>query len=134
MSKPVKEMLRKELVKRFDGVTSAAIVGFTGIDTISTLNIRRRLHAKGIGLTVVKNSVARQAFKSVGMDAAMGLLDGWRPASAGLANPDPAIPVRAVMQRTSITGRYAVSTSLAFGGCNAALVFDRLADVGREGS
>jgi len=76
MSKPVKEMLRKELVKRFDGVTSAAIVGFTGIDTISTLNIRRRLHAKGIGLTVVKNSVARQAFKSVGMDAAMNLLDG----------------------------------------------------------
>lgn len=76
MSKPVKEMLRKELVKRFDGVTSAAIVGFTGIDTISTLNIRRRLHAKGIHMTVVKNSVARHAFKSVGMDAAIGLLDG----------------------------------------------------------
>jgi len=55
--------------------------------------------------------------------SAMGLLDGWIPASAGLKHPDPAISVQAVTQRTDIAGRYAVSTSLAFGGCNAALVF-----------
>jgi 3-oxoacyl-(acyl-carrier-protein) synthase len=58
--------------------------------------------------------------------SAMGLLDGWIPASAGLTHPDPAIPVQAVTQRTDIAGRYAVSTSLAFGGCNAALVFGLL--------
>lgn len=61
---------------------------------------------------------------------AMGLHDGWIPACAGLVQPDPAIPVRAVTRRTGISGRYAVSTSLAFGGSNAALVFGCLPQEG----
>jgi large subunit ribosomal protein L10 len=76
MSKPVKELLRKELAKRLEDVTSLAIVGFTGIDAIATHQIRGRLRQKEIRLTVVKNSVARQAFKSVGMEPAADLLDG----------------------------------------------------------
>jgi ribosomal protein L10 len=76
MSKPVKELLRKELVKRFEGVRSLAVVGFTGIDAIATHEIRGRLRQKQISLTVVKNSVARQAFKSVGLESAVALLEG----------------------------------------------------------
>jgi len=76
MSKPVKELVRKELVKRFDGLASLAIVGFTRLDAVTTNVIRGRLRQKDIRMTVVKNSIARQAFQAVGLDDAAGLLDG----------------------------------------------------------
>ena len=55
----------------------------------------------------------------------LGLRHGWIPASAGFTERDPAIPVSPVRELTSIDGRYAVSTSLGFGGNNSALVFGR---------
>ncbi len=76
MSKPIKALMRKELSKQFDGMTSLAVVGFTGVDAISTNQIRERLRSKGIRLTVVKNAMARQAFKDIGLEAAGALLDG----------------------------------------------------------
>lgn len=56
---------------------------------------------------------------------ALGLREGWVPASAGFSNQDPNIPLAPVSSRTDISGSYAVSTSLAFGGNNAALVIGR---------
>ncbi len=76
MSKPVKELVRKELVKRFAGVDSLAVVGFTGLDAVTTHTVRGRLLEKGVRLTVVKNSVARQAFKELGLAKAGEMLDG----------------------------------------------------------
>ncbi len=76
MSKPVKELVRKELINRFDGVSSLAVVGFSGISAVNTRKIRGQLREKEISMTVVKNSIARQAFKEVGLDSAVGLLDG----------------------------------------------------------
>ena len=76
MSKPVKELLRKAMIKKLDGVTSLAIVGFTGLNAVSTHRVRSELEAKDIKLTVVKNSVARQAFEAVGLEGAKDLLDG----------------------------------------------------------
>jgi len=76
MSKPVKKLIRDELTRRFDGLTSLAVVGFTGLDAVSTNTIRGRLHEKDIRMSVVKNSLARQAFTALGMDGAKDLLDG----------------------------------------------------------
>ncbi len=76
MSKPVKQMVRRELARRFDGLESLAVVGFTGLDGQATTEVRTRLLEKNIALTVVKNSLARQAFKDVGLQAAAELLDG----------------------------------------------------------
>lgn len=56
---------------------------------------------------------------------ALGLREGWIPACAGFVNQDEAIPLAPVREKTAISGRYAVSTSLAFGGNNAALVIGR---------
>jgi 3-oxoacyl-(acyl-carrier-protein) synthase len=56
---------------------------------------------------------------------AAGLRAGWIPASAGFQNKDEAIPLVPVREKTAVTGRYAVSTSLAFGGTNAAIVIGR---------
>ncbi|OGW40199.1 MAG: hypothetical protein A2X58_12100 [Nitrospirae bacterium GWC2_56_14] len=59
---------------------------------------------------------------------ALGLREGWIPASAGFENRDEAIPLAPVREITSISGRYAISTSLAFGGTNAAIVMGRESD------
>ncbi len=56
---------------------------------------------------------------------AAGLREGWIPASAGFQNRDEAIPMTPVTEKTAISGRYAVSTSMAFGGNNAAIVIGR---------
>ena len=76
MSKPGKELVRKELVSRFEGVSSLAVVGFTGIDGVSTHKLRGRLREKNIRMNVVKNSIARQAFDAIGLSVANDLLDG----------------------------------------------------------
>ena len=76
MSKPVKELLRKEMIRRFDKVDSIAVVGLTGVSAVSNNRLRGQLLAKDIHLMVVKNSLARQAFKEVGLEAASGLLEG----------------------------------------------------------
>lgn len=57
---------------------------------------------------------------------ALALREGWIPASAGFENQDDEIPLGAVRERTAITARMAVSTSLAFGGNNASLVIGRM--------
>ena len=76
MSKPIKQLIQKELTKRLEGVTSLAVVGFTGIGAIATRNIRGKLRAKDIRLMVVKNAIARQAFKGMGLAGAETMLDG----------------------------------------------------------
>ena len=76
MSKPVKELVRKDLIARLQGVSSLAIVGFTGVDAVSNNRLRAKLMAKDIRITVVKNSIARQAFKEMGLEPAVGLLEG----------------------------------------------------------
>ena len=57
---------------------------------------------------------------------AAALREQWIPASIGFINRDDAIPVTPVMEPARINSRYAISTSLAFGGNNAALVFGRM--------
>jgi large subunit ribosomal protein L10 len=76
MSKPVKKMIRKELVGRFEGITSVAVVELTGVDAMTNNEIRGRLREKEIRMTMVKNSIARHAFEEVGLDKAKDLLDG----------------------------------------------------------
>ena len=64
-----------------------------------------------------------------GLEAAFtaaGLGERWIPSSPGFRNQDDEIPVTPVQEETGIQGRYAVSTSLAFGGNNAALVLGRV--------
>lgn len=76
MSKPIKELVRKSLIGRFQGLRSLAVVGFTGLDAIATNTIRGRLLEKDIRLTVVKNSLARQVFREIDLPQAGDLLDG----------------------------------------------------------
>jgi len=54
--------------------------------------------------------------------ASAALSKGWIPASAGFQTLDEEIGLIPTTGKTKISGRYALSTSLAFGGNNAALV------------
>ncbi|NVN91098.1 MAG: beta-ketoacyl-[acyl-carrier-protein] synthase family protein [Desulfuromonadales bacterium] len=56
---------------------------------------------------------------------ALALREGWIPASAGFVTRDEAIPLAPLREKSAIDGDYAVSTSLAFGGNNAAIVMGR---------
>ena len=76
MSKPVKALLRSELMRRLEGVNSLAVVSLSGVDGVANNRIRGELKAKDIRVTVVQNAIARQALKEVGLDAACGLLEG----------------------------------------------------------
>ena len=76
MSKPVKELMRKDLARRFADIDSMAICGFSGLNAEDTGRMRGRLEEKEIRFTVVKNAVARQAFQEVGLDKAADLLEG----------------------------------------------------------
>ena len=76
MSKPVKTLLRKNLVRRLAGVDSLAVLSLTGVDGISNNRLRRELRAKDIRVAVVKNSVARAALADVGLSSVCELIDG----------------------------------------------------------
>ena len=77
MSKLVKGLVQKEIAKRLGDVDGVAVINPRGIDAIKNNLIRRRLRAKGVRMTVVKNTLARRAVpdgsKLKGFDA---LLDG----------------------------------------------------------
>jgi large subunit ribosomal protein L10 len=55
---------------------SLVVVGFAGVDAVATRIIRGRLREKQIRMTVVKNSVARQAFEAIGLPQAKALIEG----------------------------------------------------------
>ena len=95
MSRPVKELVRNQLMKRFGGIDSLVVVGFTGLDAVTTHAVRGRLLDKGIRMTVVKNSVARQAFKKLGLEKAAEMLDG--PCAVAYS-PDPTVGVAEVVR------------------------------------
>ena len=63
MSKPLKRLMSDSLRQRYDGVNSACVVDLTGLDVQKTQQIRRGLAEKRMRLEVLKNSMARLAFK-----------------------------------------------------------------------
>jgi len=56
---------------------------------------------------------------------ALGLREGWIPQSAGFEKADEEIGISPVTQKITISGKYAISTSLAFGGNNSAIVIEK---------
>ncbi|MBN2591435.1 MAG: beta-ketoacyl-[acyl-carrier-protein] synthase family protein [Sedimentisphaerales bacterium] len=56
------------------------------------------------------------------------LLSGWIPATTGYKNKDEEILLVPTQEKTTVSKAYALSTSIAFGGNNAALVLKREGD------
>jgi len=113
MSKPVKELIGKELARRFAGLRSLAVADFTGVDAVTTNRLRARLREKDIRVTVVKNSLARRAFKQVGLEAAAGLLDG--PCAVAYGSDSVVTVVRELLALTAEAPHLTVKAALLEG-------------------
>ncbi len=76
MSKPIKDMIVREYQKRFVGVDSAVLVELRGVAGADNTNIRQKLRAKSVRVTVVKNALARKAFAGTALDVLAPGLSG----------------------------------------------------------
>ncbi|MCA9279671.1 MAG: 50S ribosomal protein L10 [Phycisphaeraceae bacterium] len=76
MSKVMKDMIVSEYKERFDGVENALLISIRGIGHEDTGTIRTSLRDDGIRVTVIRNSLARVAFKDTGLEAIEPLLTG----------------------------------------------------------
>jgi large subunit ribosomal protein L10 len=64
MSKPVKELVVRDLASRYAQATNAVWVELVGVDGLVTNELRRDLRARHMRLEVVKNSLLRRACPS----------------------------------------------------------------------
>jgi ribosomal protein L10 len=76
MSKYVKDLVAGDIKRRMEGVTDCLLVNVIGMDSGSTVNLRRDLRAKGINLLVVKNSLARRASEGTSLAPAFDGIKG----------------------------------------------------------
>jgi len=76
MSKPIKNMMVADYRRRFDGVDNALLVDIRGIEANENNELRQGLHAAGIRITVVRNTLARDAFKDTTLEALSPGLEG----------------------------------------------------------
>jgi large subunit ribosomal protein L10 len=75
MSYYVKGLVQKEYEKRFAGVSSFLVMQTIGINGVDNNVIRGALKSKGIRMMVVKNSMMRKAFESLGHPSAGQLFE-----------------------------------------------------------
>ncbi|MHC4881163.1 MAG: 50S ribosomal protein L10 [Planctomycetota bacterium] len=75
MSYFVKNLVRDEYEKKFDGVKEFVVVNMTGISGVDNNILRGELKKKGIRMTVVKNSLMRLALQKMEMDGACSIFE-----------------------------------------------------------
>src|SRR5436190_7828144 len=76
MSKYVKNLIMKEVTAKFKDVDGVAVINPRGINATKNNNIRKKLHAKNLRMTVVKNSLAKKALSGSKLKGFESLLDG----------------------------------------------------------
>jgi len=76
MSKFVKDLLTKDLANRLEGVSDCVTANVIGLDANSTTALRKQLREKGIGLMVVKNSLAARATEGTSLAGAFEGIEG----------------------------------------------------------
>lgn len=76
MSKPIKNMMVADYRRRFGDLSEALLVDIRGIGANDNNELRQGLHAEGIRITVVRNTLARDAFRDTELSVLEPGLDG----------------------------------------------------------
>jgi large subunit ribosomal protein L10 len=76
MSKPMKEMMVRDYRNRFEGLSQALIVDIRGIEANENNSLRLGLHAKNIRISVIRNTLAREAFSGTDLEGILPTLNG----------------------------------------------------------
>lgn len=76
MSKAVKAMITAELRERYSDVSSVCVVDLTGLNVQQQEKLRRDLGGKSSRLEVVKNTLARRAFRDTQLAPIGEVLEG----------------------------------------------------------
>ncbi len=78
MSKPVKNMIVEEYKKRFANVEGAVLIEVVGIPATANAKLRARMRGASARISVVKNTLAKRAFKGTPLEALYPGLKGPR--------------------------------------------------------
>ncbi len=76
MSKPVKDLITKEISARFGQLDSILVVNPIGLNAIDSNKMRMAFRAKKIEMEVVKNALAQRAFAGTKLEPVAKLLEG----------------------------------------------------------
>jgi large subunit ribosomal protein L10 len=76
MSKKVKSLIEKELKTKLGDIDGVAVLNPRGLDATKNNALRRKLHAKGAKMSVVKNTLAKRAVGEGKLKGFDKLLDG----------------------------------------------------------
>ncbi len=76
MSKYVKDLVMQDVKRRLDGVDDAVLVNVIGMEANESVALRKQFRDKGIGLMVVKNSLAKRATEGTPLNAAFEGMEG----------------------------------------------------------
>ena len=76
MSKKVKSLMMETFQQKLEGVDDCLVADVIGLDSNSTMALRKRLRDKNIHLMVVKNSLARRASEGTSLAPAFEGLAG----------------------------------------------------------
>ena len=80
-----------EMTQRLEGCQIAVAAKYVGINVAQASELRNRLRAAGIEFKVYKNTLARRALRSQGMEAAADFMEG--PAAWAFSS-DPVAPAK----------------------------------------
>lgn len=76
MSKPVKSLLSESYKKKFSALTGGVLIDIRGIPSNTNNKIRATLAGKKVKVTVIRNSLARNAFKGTALEPLTKLMEG----------------------------------------------------------
>jgi large subunit ribosomal protein L10 len=76
MSKKIKDLMMKDMGRRFEEVEAVAVINPRGIDAVRNNQIRRRLREQNVHMTVVRNTLAKRVLNDGALKGFDALLDG----------------------------------------------------------
>ena len=98
MSKPVKNLITNEYRAAYDGVDSACLVDLSGMTVLEQQKLRRSLREKSARLRVVKNSLARRAWKDTVLEPLGTALEG----PCALVTTSESLPVSSLAVKVTL--------------------------------